>query len=226
VTRRRAVGIALLLAFGAARADAHRLDEYLQATTIAVARDGVRLQLRLTPGVAVCSRVLADIDANGDGVLSAREQRTYAERVLRDLSLAVDGDRHPLRLVATSFPDVATMREGRGEIVLDVEAAVPDAGGDRRLTFENRHERAIGIYLVNALVPQDTAVRITGQRRTVDQSSYVLDYTQRGTRGGPVALTSATGAWPWIGMALLVPLGWIVLLRQRRTQDAGAEARA
>ena len=49
---------------------AHRLDEYLQATTVAVTRGHVVLRVRLTPGVAVAPAVLAQIDANGDGALS------------------------------------------------------------------------------------------------------------------------------------------------------------
>ena len=57
----------------AASASAHRLDEYLQATTIALERDRLVLQLRLTPGVAVAARVLASLDTNGDGTVSEGE---------------------------------------------------------------------------------------------------------------------------------------------------------
>ena len=70
---------------------AHRLDEYLQATTISVERDRVQAQIRLTPGVAVFPSVLAGIDTNADQVVSESEQRAYAEAVLRDLSFTVDG---------------------------------------------------------------------------------------------------------------------------------------
>src|SRR5262249_5569526 len=80
----------ILLAIGAP-AFPHRLDEYLQATTISVEKDRVRAEVRLTPGVAVLPVVLARVDRDGDGVLSTVEQRAYAQRVLRDLSLAVDG---------------------------------------------------------------------------------------------------------------------------------------
>ena len=202
--RRRITIPAVLLAsaLGARPAHAHRLDEYLQATTIAVARDRVTLQLRLTPGVAVFARVFADVDANRDGIASPDERRAYAERVLRDLSFTVDGDRRPLRLVAVRFPDADAMREGRGEMVLDVDAAMPNEGGDRRLTFENRHQRAIGVYLVNALVPRDSAIRITAQQRTPDQSRYELRWVQAGA--------STSNAWPWIAMAALLPVGWLV----------------
>ena len=217
-------------AVAAAPAYAHRLDEYLQAATIAVSRDRAVVQLRLTPGVAVFPRVFAAIDADGDGVASPAEQRGYAERVVRDLALAVDGERRPLRLVAAAFPDVAALRAGRGEVVLDLEAAVPPGAGARRLTFENRHQHAIGVYLVNALVPRDSAVRITTQKRNPDQTWYALDYALAGERVAPWSRLAASGAWPWVGMAVLAPLGWLVLLRQRRTEracvDGAADERA
>ena len=57
---------AVVFLWWAAPTRAHRLDEYLQATTIAVEKDHLVLQLRLTPGVAVARQVLASLDANGD----------------------------------------------------------------------------------------------------------------------------------------------------------------
>ena len=78
--RRALAAVALLLA-APIPADAHQLDEYVQASKISIARDLVRVELRLTPGVKVLSRVLAVIDTNGDGVLSADEQHAYAARV-------------------------------------------------------------------------------------------------------------------------------------------------
>ena len=58
----------------AVTACAHRLDEYLQATLLAPDRDGVGVELRLTPGVAVLPQVLPLIDRNSDGRISAEEE--------------------------------------------------------------------------------------------------------------------------------------------------------
>ena len=170
-----AATVALLLAT-ATPANAHQLDEYVQASKISIARDLVRVELRLTPGVKVLSRVLAVIDTNGDGVLSADEQRVYAERVRGDLSLAVDGKPLSLRLVRLGFPDIAEMKEGLGEIRMDFLAAVPAGGGGRRLTFENHHLPDVAVYLANALVPEDSAIRIGAQHRSYEQSSFTLEY--------------------------------------------------
>jgi len=219
-----AAGAMLLLsALGATPAYAHRLDEYLQATTISVGRDRVHAQIRLTPGVAVFPGVLAGIDTNRDGVISDAEQRAYAERVLRDLSLTIDGARLPLRLVASTFATPEAMKEGLGEIEVDFDAVVPGGAGDRRLTFENRHERRIGIYLVNCLVPRDRDIRVTAQSRNYEQSFYRLDYAQAGARAGALSLAGWSGPREWFGLAALLPVAGLVLLRQRRT-NVGDEA--
>ena len=79
-----------LLLPGSAPAEAHRLDEYLQATRLGISRDRVVVELDLTPGVLVAAQVFAMIDRDGDARVSPVEIEGYARRVLRDLSLSVD----------------------------------------------------------------------------------------------------------------------------------------
>jgi hypothetical protein len=98
-----ALGAVLFLSV-AAPALAHRLDEYLQATTFVVDGDHLEVQMRLTPGVEVFDRVLAAIDANGDGVISEAEERAYVKQVSRDLSIKIDGYPLQLRLVSSTLP--------------------------------------------------------------------------------------------------------------------------
>lgn len=170
--------VAVILLSVGEPAFAHRLDAYLQATTISVEKDRVQAQIRLTPGVAIFRRVLAQIDTNANGVISGAERQAYAERVLRDLSLTIDGDRLRLRLVSLKFAKTEKMREGRGEIRLEFKADVPLGGPNRRLIFENHHQRRIAAYLVNCLVPRDPEIRVTAQNRNYRQSFYQLDYVQ------------------------------------------------
>jgi len=193
----------MLLSLGTP-AFAHRLDEYLQATTISLEKDRVQAQIRLTPGVAVFPIVFASIDSDADGIISEAEQHAYAERVLRDLSLTIDGDRVQLRLVSSRASNVQEMMDGRGEIQLDVDGNVPHGGHDRRLVFENHHESRIAAYLVNCLVPSDPDIRVTAQDRNYDQSFYQLDYVETGARSGPLSLGQWSGAAGWLGAAALV----------------------
>ena len=87
----RAVVVCTLVLLAATPVGAHRLDEYLQATTIAVEKGRVQAEIRLVPGVAVFPIVFAGIDSDSDGVMSAAEQRAYAQWVLHEVSLSTEG---------------------------------------------------------------------------------------------------------------------------------------
>lgn len=211
------VAMVLLAATAAA---AHRLDEYLQATTLLVERDRVQMQICLTPGIAVFPAVRASIDADGDGVLSPAEQQAYAQRVLGDLSLTLDGAPLPMRLTSVKFAPIEDMREGRGEIRLDFEAAAAGGSDKRQLVFENRHHSRIAAYLVNSLIPRDPAIKITSQYRNYPQSFYQLEYTQ-----GAVGLHAASwgkwfnaGGWP-AAIALLVLAAGAFARRRAKTAN-------
>jgi hypothetical protein len=206
---------ALLLSV-ATPAFAHRVDEYLQATTISVGSDRVQVQIRLVPGIEVLPTVLAFIDTDRDGVLSDAEQRTYAERALRDLTLSVDGVRLPLRLLSSKFAELELMRDGRGVIQIDFDAEVPRGGAERRLVFENHHFSGIAEYLVNSLVPRDPAISLGAQHRNYEQSSYRLDYVQTGARSGPPPVDWWSRFRSWLVLAALLPLAWLALRRERR----------
>jgi hypothetical protein len=209
---------AILLMIGT-HAEAHRLDEYLQAATISLEKNHIQLQVRLAPGVAVVSSVLASIKPDANGIISAARQQAYAERVVEDLSLEIDGKRVPLRIVSTNFPEIQKLDEGVGEIQLDLEADVPKGGKNRRLTFENRHQSSIAAYLVNCLVPRDPDIRVTAQNRNYTQSIYQLDYVQ--VDGRSVLLSGLQSSfWLWsVSAALFVVVG--VLLTWRRLQLFG-----
>jgi len=106
----RLIAAAALLCCLVRVASAHRLDEYLQATIISVDKDHLQASMRMVPGVAVASSVIASIDSNGDSVISPAEQRAYAEQVLGDLSLTVDGKTIKPRLVSADFPPIEQMK--------------------------------------------------------------------------------------------------------------------
>ena len=165
--------------------NAHRVDEYLQATTIAVAKDRVHAEIHLTPGIQVFPVVLAVIDTNRDGAISVAEQRVYVARVLRDVSLRVDGGRLTFRLVSSKFPAIDELQEGRGAIQIDLDATIPRGGRERTLAFENDHMTKIGVYLVNGLVPTDPDIHYRLQSRNYEQSRYQLEYVQAGVAADP-----------------------------------------
>ena len=172
----------MVLAAGAGLS-AHRHDEYLQAARLAIDPVGVRLELSLTPGIAVADAIIGDIDVNGDARLDAAEQRRYADTVVQGLSLRVDDTMLPLTLAAAHFPDAAALRMGDAAITLQVNVgAVPPASGAHRVAFRNGNAAHGAVYLANALLPEDDRVAITGMTHAVDQSSLAVAYTLRPAR--------------------------------------------
>jgi hypothetical protein len=208
--------VATILLLAATPGFAHRLDEYLQATTISLEKTRIHAQTRLTPGVAVFPTVFANIDADADGLISQNEQRAYAERVLRDLSLSVDGDRLTPRLLSVKFPSTDELKAGLGEIQLEFYADLPPKGSKRRLVFENHHQSQIAAYLVNCLVPSDANIRVVAQDRNYSQSVYQLDYAQAGGAPGPLSLT----VWFWLAAATVA---WSLRLAYWRERIAPSD---
>jgi len=170
--------VAALFLLLPALTSAHRLDEYLEATLLSLEPDHADATVRLVPGVAVSAAVIANIDTNSDGTISAAEQQAYALRVARDLTLGIDGRPLAMRLLSASFPTVDEMKQGVGEIRLNFTADLPRGATSRRLSFQNRHESNIAVYLVNCLVPRDKTLRITAQSRNENQSFYQVDFVQ------------------------------------------------
>src|SRR5438477_8840100 len=104
LTMRRIIVSALLALILVGGAAAHRLDEYLQATLIGVTRDGIDVEIQLTPGVAMLPVLMAVIDQDRDGRISSAEERAYVGRVAREVELQVDGVPAPLSLIESKFP--------------------------------------------------------------------------------------------------------------------------
>jgi hypothetical protein len=156
---------------------AHRLDEYLQATLVSIEPGGVRLQINLTPGVAVAEEVLAHVDADHDGVISKQEAAAYTEALRRDLSLRLDGRRLELQVATSNFPQPIELRSGLG--ILQVELRTPAyslAAGTHKLSFENRHLALISAYLINAAQPKSAKVKIIRQNRNAIQTEETIEF--------------------------------------------------
>ena len=195
---------------GGSGLSAHRTDEYLQAARLAIDPGRVEIELDLTPGIALADAILADVDRNHDGSLSAEEQRAYGSLVVSALDLEIDGARLPLALAASSFPEPGAVRRGEGTIRLHPAATLPPlSAGAHQLSFRNRHHPARSVYLANALVPRSYRVVVTAQRRDADQTELTIDYVLSAAPAGP------GGAWLLGGLAVAAVLS-ALLMRQLR----------
>ena len=214
---KRLLACCLFCAFAfQATAAAHVLDEYVQAAQITLAPGGVRIELRLTPGVDVAGRVFTLIDSNGDGQISTAEEQAYAQRVLQDIALEVDGRRAPLALTGVQFPSRREMNEGDGAIRLDLaaEAALGTAGA-HQLSFRNDHLPKLSAYLINALVPTTSEIKLGGQTRDPLQREMRLSFHVSPYVTPHVIPAVTYRLWPWAGVLMLC-LCLALLISQRK----------
>lgn len=159
---------------------AHRTDEYLQAARIAIEPDRVDIELDMTAGMSVAKAVLAEVDRNGDGTLSAEERGAYGRRVLSALEFKIDGMPLSVQPGAETFATPAAVMRGEGTFRMHFSATLPHlATGSHELLFRNRHRPAHSVYLANALVPETDRIAITTQRRTADQSEITIAFVLR-----------------------------------------------
>ena len=208
--KRLAAGVILAICL-ARTAGAHRTDEYLQATLLEVTQHGVDVQIDLTPGVAVLPVLMTVIDQNDDGLISEKEQRAYADRVVSDLELFIDGKKTPLTLTERRFPSVEQMRVGLGVIRLKMQAMRVG----HELRFENRHLPQVSVYLVNCLAARGDELTIGRQERDTAQRSIRFEYSF----GKDAAAPSGVPWFPWekfvlAGIAILLA-GRMVFVRIR-----------
>ena len=189
-----------LVAAAAVTASAHRKDEYLQASRIAIESGRVQMEIDLTPGIAVAEDVLKQIDTDRSGSVSDAEADAYAASVMRAVALEVDGRPLAPYLVDRVWPTVEAVRQGEGSMRLRLSALMPPLGaGAHHLRYHNAHRPDIGVYLANALVPSSDRVAITDQQRDVDQRALRIDYV---LRADAAALRSQWIAPGLIGLAM------------------------
>jgi hypothetical protein len=177
---------------------AHQLDEYLQASRVSLERDGVTLDIDLTPGARVAGRILTLIDADGDGRVSPVEAEAYARAVLEDVIVELDGRAVSLALTRVEVPTPDELREGMGTIQLRAHGDAKLAWfGRTEVRFRNNHEAGLSVYLVNALMPDDADIDVVSQSRDAQQRDARIEYSV--TPYWPKYLY-----WPLVGLVAIV----------------------
>lgn len=121
-----------------AGAEAHPLDEVVQAAYLTLAPGEVQLDLEIQPGALVAGGIVRDIDANGDRKISDAEARAYGERVLRASTLTVDGAPAELKLLRVQAPAYANLIQG-DILRLYAVARRKDRAGAGGLAYVNRY---------------------------------------------------------------------------------------
>jgi hypothetical protein len=210
-----AIAIAMMIAGPGARpVSAHRLDEYVQATRLGLSRGRIVVDLSLTPGAQIAAQLFDLIDLDGSGAISPDETRAYVRRVIADMTLIIDGRALPLTVARAVTPAWDEMSEGVGTIRVEAFAAnALTDDGNHQIVFENRHQPAPSVYLVNALKPDEGEIAIHAQRRDTRQHRIELDVEVTGPRSRTL----------WMAWAFTLLVGLITVRRRNHVGRAARE---
>jgi hypothetical protein len=173
---KRGLTMAIVVVLTGSTLDGHEIDEYVQATRVAVSRDRIVVSLDLTPGVAIAPALIEHVDRDRDQHVSPLEAEAYGREVLSALTATLDAAPLALRLTRVEVPPAGDLRDGVGAIRLEATAAAAAAAGRHHLIIHNAHRPHESVYLANALIPADDDIRIARQDRDARQQLYRLEY--------------------------------------------------
>lgn len=183
-------------------------EHYEQAAYVTLGRDRVTLQLELSAGPLVASRVVRAIDANGDLEFSKEEERAYTNALLREVSLEVDGQALTPTLSSARFPPASHLMTGEDQLRFTFTAALPRLGvGQHRAVFRNNHRLVQSSYSAHAF-PGGREVVVGKQTRDTPQQQLRVDYEVKPPApGNPVTWPDARSTAVALGLVALAGLG-------------------
>ncbi len=169
----------LLLLLAPGWAAAHPVDEVVQGAYLTLSPGAVRLELDLTPGPAVADALLQSLDARRDGLITDAEARAYAERVLKQSTIVLDGVAAAWRLEKISTPLYESLRLGSDTLKIYAVAVRPDQVGAHTLSYRNRYQPAKSQCIANIFLQPgpDRRYLVTGQKHSDDGRILTVNYT-------------------------------------------------
>jgi hypothetical protein len=192
---------------------AHPLDECVQAAYLKLGPSTLELELDLTPGERVAPTMLKLIDQNQDGNIGQPEAQRYAESVLEDLRLILDGRSQTLTLESVVPPPTDVFLAGGGTIKINARANLTDATGTHSLEFRNAHAPVKSGYLANVFV-QSGEVKILEQKRDATQQDFRVRYS--------LEPRAPRIDWLWLIPVILAPTAliawWLTRTKRRRSE--------
>ena len=165
--------------------------------------------------------LMAVIDRDRDGGISAGEEQAYVDRVAREVELRVDGVPARLSLIESSFPALEAMREGMGTIRIKLHAARMG----RQLRFENRHLPQVSTHTWWCLAAPADGLVVGRQDRDEAQRSIAFEYSLgRGAVAGQRAAWIAMAPfWP-AAIVMLLVVRMVVLLYRAQQQKRASKS--
>ena len=163
----------------AGAAFAHPVHEVVQNAYLTLSPGTVGLSLELTAGPQVAGKVIRVLDSNGDRRISPVEAHAYADRVLAQSRLTINGRPLAIRILSVDMPSYAALLGAHGTIRVVAAAGRPDWAGAATLAYRNGYSPAESRCDANIFVRAGgrTAYRIQSQDRSPDGRALVVHYS-------------------------------------------------
>ena len=169
---------ALMLAL-ATGATAHPHAYVDQQALLSLGPDGTEVRLVIVPSAPDGPAILAHLDGDGDGVVSAAEAGAFGAALLAETSLRVDGEPMPLILADAKVADPAAVAAGIGAIEVTAEASFELLGpGAHRVALTASYGGFSHGWFVQPFL--DPALLVAGPpvvERSADGSWASVDFT-------------------------------------------------
>lgn len=171
-----------LLALHLLEAAAHPVDAAIQGAYVTLMPGAVHLELDLTLGTEVVDVVLRSLDANADQDISDTEARTYAQSVLQQSRLILDGVAATWRLERISVPSYQNLKLQSDTLRIYAVAPRTDSEGAHSLSYDNRYAPVKSQCIANVFLQPGTGwrYRIAHQQHSNDGRQLTVKYM--GTR--------------------------------------------
>jgi hypothetical protein len=183
---------------------AHPRDELEQATYLEILPKHVTIEVNLAPGDIIASDFASLLDTDHDGKMTESEQSAFANQLLSNLLLSIDGTALPLQIKTSQFPPIESLKNGEERIRLTFDSPISSlSAGKHTLRYENRYTlpKIKSGYLATTLAGEQ-GIEVGTQTRDATQKVIDVEFLAPATSNfaslGIVAIFFALiGTWLW-----------------------------
>ncbi len=171
--------LALLLAMVPGWAMAHPVDEVVLGAYLTLAPGAVHLELDIAPGSEVVGALLPAMDPDNDHQVTQAEIRSFAQTVLDQITLTLDGVPGNWALEEVSLPDYARLLSGNDLVKINAVAVRPDTVGEHEFSYLNTYHPAKTLQMANVFLQPGGGWQflVRGQDRSDDGGRLTVTFT-------------------------------------------------
>jgi hypothetical protein len=159
-------------------ATAHPVDELVQSAYLTLTPGAVMVEVNLTIGPQVAGPIIALLDADGTGDISAAEADAFAQTLLAQTMLQLDGQAMDWQLDDVIAPSLGFLATGNAILTIRASAPRPDVIGPHVLHYDAGFAPATTLHMANIFLRGGGGwdYAVTGQDHSVNGAGLTVQY--------------------------------------------------